>query len=208
MQGDCLKLNGGEGGILTLAYSLSYHAFSNMHENRMNIGAFYDLAFFNCLAYFGCLGPISHQNRHQRHQAAVRFVLGGRRNPTMTLQQKMNHHMVLAKSTANRMQRFAPLPTMPYLNSLHRRKRCTLSWNHEHHLLEKTIYTRWCWIDRLSRHRLSGIRAQVRSLSRMLFATPFAGSQVCLCHFQSSRGRSVLFTWKGEYRMRKCRQIK
>ena len=29
--------SGGEGGILTPAYSLSYHVFSNMPENRMNI---------------------------------------------------------------------------------------------------------------------------------------------------------------------------
>ncbi len=39
--------SGGEGGILTLAYSPSYHLFSNMHENRMHIGYFYDLACFN-----------------------------------------------------------------------------------------------------------------------------------------------------------------
>ncbi len=35
------------GGILTLAYSLSYHVFSNLHENRMNIGDFYGLAYCN-----------------------------------------------------------------------------------------------------------------------------------------------------------------
>ena len=39
--------NGGEGGILTLALWPSYHVFSNMHENHMNIGGFYDLACFN-----------------------------------------------------------------------------------------------------------------------------------------------------------------
>ena len=37
----------GEGGILTQPLLLSYHLFSNMHENRMNTGDFYHLAFFN-----------------------------------------------------------------------------------------------------------------------------------------------------------------
>jgi hypothetical protein len=32
-------------------------------------------------------------------------------------------------------RRFARLPTTPYLHSLRRRKRCTFSWDHEHHLL-------------------------------------------------------------------------
>ncbi len=65
----------GYGGILTLAYSLSYHLFSNMHENRMSIGDFYDLASFNCLSYFICLGPISGLNRHQRHQDTLFALL-------------------------------------------------------------------------------------------------------------------------------------
>ena len=39
--------NGGEGGILTLSLWASYHVFSNLHENRMNIGDFYRLSFFN-----------------------------------------------------------------------------------------------------------------------------------------------------------------
>jgi len=43
---------GGEGGILTLALWPSYHVFSNMRKNRMDIADFYDLAFFNCLSYF------------------------------------------------------------------------------------------------------------------------------------------------------------
>ncbi len=38
---------GGEGGILTLSLWASYHVFSNLHENRMNIGDFYRLSFFN-----------------------------------------------------------------------------------------------------------------------------------------------------------------
>jgi hypothetical protein len=42
--------SGGEGGILTLALLLSYHLFSNLHENRMNIGDFYGLAFCNSLS--------------------------------------------------------------------------------------------------------------------------------------------------------------
>jgi len=37
------------GGILTQTLSASYHVFSNMHENRINIGDFYDFAFCNSL---------------------------------------------------------------------------------------------------------------------------------------------------------------
>jgi hypothetical protein len=33
--------DGGEGGILTQPLLLSYHLFSNMHENRMDTGDFY-----------------------------------------------------------------------------------------------------------------------------------------------------------------------
>ena len=44
--------NGGEGGILTLAYSLSYHVFSNLHETRMNIGDFYAPSLFNSFNSF------------------------------------------------------------------------------------------------------------------------------------------------------------
>jgi len=40
----CLVSNG---GILTQPLLLSYHLFSKLHENRMNIGDFYYLAFFN-----------------------------------------------------------------------------------------------------------------------------------------------------------------
>jgi len=40
---------GESGGILTQPVSASYHVFSNMHERRMNIGDFYDLAFPNSL---------------------------------------------------------------------------------------------------------------------------------------------------------------
>ena len=39
--------SGGEGGILTLSRWASYHVFSNLHENPMNIGDFYGLSFFN-----------------------------------------------------------------------------------------------------------------------------------------------------------------
>jgi len=38
---------GESGGILTQPFLLSFHLFSSMHENRMNIGDFYDLACFN-----------------------------------------------------------------------------------------------------------------------------------------------------------------
>jgi len=42
---------GGEGGILTQSLSASYHLFSDIHDNRMDIGDFYDLAFCSC---FNC----------------------------------------------------------------------------------------------------------------------------------------------------------
>jgi hypothetical protein len=38
---------GGEGGILTQPLSPSYHVFSDMHKDRINIGDFCDLACFN-----------------------------------------------------------------------------------------------------------------------------------------------------------------
>ncbi len=38
---------GSNGGILTQSLLRSYHVFSNMPDNRMNIGDFYDLACFN-----------------------------------------------------------------------------------------------------------------------------------------------------------------
>ena len=60
---------GGEGGILTHPLFLSYHLFSNMHESRINIGAFYDLAYFNCFYCLIRLRPNSDRNRHQRHQS-------------------------------------------------------------------------------------------------------------------------------------------
>ncbi len=34
--------SGGEGGILTQPLLLSYHLFSSLHQNRMNIGDFCD----------------------------------------------------------------------------------------------------------------------------------------------------------------------
>jgi hypothetical protein len=48
--------------------SLSYHLFSNMHENRIQIRDFRHLACFNCLSCFVRLGLISALDRHQRHQ--------------------------------------------------------------------------------------------------------------------------------------------
>lgn len=39
---------GGEGGILNQALELSYHVFSNIRKNRMDIGDFHDLACCNC----------------------------------------------------------------------------------------------------------------------------------------------------------------
>jgi hypothetical protein len=53
---------------------------------------------------------------------------------TMTLQQKVNNHMVFANRTTNGMQRFSRLPTTPDLTSLRRRKRYAFSWDHKHHL--------------------------------------------------------------------------
>jgi len=43
---------GGEGGILTPAYSLSYHVFTNLRETRMGIGDFYDLFYYNAFHCF------------------------------------------------------------------------------------------------------------------------------------------------------------
>jgi hypothetical protein len=40
--------SGGEGGILNQALELSCHVFSNMRENRMDIGDFHGLASCNC----------------------------------------------------------------------------------------------------------------------------------------------------------------
>lgn len=73
--------HGGEGGILTQPLSLSYHLFSNMHEIRMDIDDFYDLACINSLSYFICLGPIPAPNRHQRHQALPRRAAGAQSAP-------------------------------------------------------------------------------------------------------------------------------
>lgn len=39
-----------------------------MHQNRMNIGDFYALNYFNVFNIFSRLGPIFAPNRHQRHQ--------------------------------------------------------------------------------------------------------------------------------------------
>ncbi len=52
-EGTLLSRLDSNGGILTPAYSLSYHVFTNLHETRMSIGDFYGLAFcnsFNCSA--------------------------------------------------------------------------------------------------------------------------------------------------------------
>lgn len=48
--------------------SLSYHLFSDIHENRMEIRDFCHLTRFNCLSCFVRLGLISALDRHQRHQ--------------------------------------------------------------------------------------------------------------------------------------------
>ena len=64
--------SGGEGGILTQPLLLSYHVFSNFHENRINTSDFYDLAFFNSFNPFALIAPISGQNRHQRYQTKHR----------------------------------------------------------------------------------------------------------------------------------------
>src|SRR5229473_3747459 len=58
----------GEGGILTQPLSPSCHVFSNLHDNRINTGAFYDLAYFNCFYCLIRLGPNSDRNRHQATQ--------------------------------------------------------------------------------------------------------------------------------------------
>ena len=48
------------------------YVFNNMRDNRMNIGDFYDLAFFNSFNPFALIAPISGQNRHQRYQTKHR----------------------------------------------------------------------------------------------------------------------------------------
>jgi len=48
--------------------SLSYHLFSDIHENRMEIRDFCHLTCFNCLSCFVRLGLISALDRPQRHQ--------------------------------------------------------------------------------------------------------------------------------------------
>jgi hypothetical protein len=63
--------SGGEGGILTQSLLPSYHLFSDLHENPMDIGYFHDLVYFNCPSCFSRLGPISARNRHQRHQTIL-----------------------------------------------------------------------------------------------------------------------------------------
>jgi hypothetical protein len=50
------RLLRGEGGILTQPLLLSYHLFSNMRENRINIDDFSTLASFNSLSYLNRLG--------------------------------------------------------------------------------------------------------------------------------------------------------
>lgn len=48
-------MNGGEGGILTPAFSLSPRVFKDIEENRMDTDDFYDLACFNPFSHFNCL---------------------------------------------------------------------------------------------------------------------------------------------------------
>jgi hypothetical protein len=50
--------NGGEGGILTQSVFLSYHLFSNLHDNRINTGDFCGLDSFNSFNYKLSLGAI------------------------------------------------------------------------------------------------------------------------------------------------------
>jgi hypothetical protein len=40
------------GGILTPAISASYHVFTKLRENPMNIGDFYDIFYRNCFNSF------------------------------------------------------------------------------------------------------------------------------------------------------------
>src|SRR5713101_9250552 len=64
----CKAFSGGEGGILNQALELSCHVFSNMCENRMDIGDFHGLACCNCFYPSAWIVLISNSNRHQRHQ--------------------------------------------------------------------------------------------------------------------------------------------
>ena len=58
---------------------------------------------------------------------SLRTATSGWRNPTMTLQQEMNDHMIFADRSTNGMQRFSRLPTTPDLSSLRRRKLSVVS---------------------------------------------------------------------------------
>jgi hypothetical protein len=56
-EGENRRLDGGEGGILTLACSVSPRVFSQMSGTRMNIDDFEE---FNCFAGFNCFHSLGH----------------------------------------------------------------------------------------------------------------------------------------------------
>jgi hypothetical protein len=64
---------GGEGGILTLAFSASPRVFNKIRGSRIVVDDFYGFAAFNLFNYFYCFAHISGSNRHQRHQGVGRL---------------------------------------------------------------------------------------------------------------------------------------
>ena len=85
-----------------------------------------------------------------------------RNKPTVMRHQTADGRMTLAECSPDLMQRLPRPPTTPHVVLLHRRQRKPFPLGHKHHL-GKQIYTRWCYIDRLSplRWRLN-LEAQPR----------------------------------------------
>ena len=67
----------------------------------------------------------------ERYQRAP---TGGRSNPAVLRQQKVNGHMALAEGPPNLMQRLSRLPTAPHVGPLRRGKPYSTVLRHKHHL--------------------------------------------------------------------------
>jgi hypothetical protein len=63
-----------------------------------------------------------------------RAPTGGRNNPSVLRQQKVNRHMALAKGSPNLMQRLPRLPTAPHVGLLRCGKPHPSAFRHKHHL--------------------------------------------------------------------------
>jgi len=62
-----IALLGESGGILTQPLLLFYHVFSNLHDNRMNIGDFYGPAF--------CKSATIHTQSQRKRGTAITYVV-------------------------------------------------------------------------------------------------------------------------------------